>query len=153
MNINSLRTLVLSAAAAAMVVVAASPAEAGRRHHNNAGPAIVAGVMGLAAGAMIAGAMSRPSYGYYEYRTAPRTYYVPRERVYVPRERVYVEPRYYEEPSVVYYRDRPRTYRTNDARAEPWTREWFRSCKARYRSFDPDSGTYKGYDGRRHFCN
>ncbi len=143
MSINALRTLVLSAAAAAMVVVAAAPAEAGGRHHRgNAGPAIVAGIMGLAAGAMIAGAARPHSYRYYSYEPAPRAYYAPRTRVYVS------------DPDVVYYRERPRarTYYYDD-RPEPWTREWFRSCRARYRSFDPDSGTYKGYDGRRHFCN
>jgi hypothetical protein len=25
-------------------------------------------------------------------------------------------------------------------------------CAATFRSFDPDSGTYMGYDGRRHMC-
>ena len=35
---------------------------------------------------------------------------------------------------------------------EPWSREWFRYCESRYRSFDPGSGTFVGYDGREHFC-
>ena len=35
---------------------------------------------------------------------------------------------------------------------EPWTDEWFAWCDARYRSFDPNTGTFLGYDGRRHFC-
>ena len=30
--------------------------------------------------------------------------------------------------------------------------EWLRACSARYRSFDPVSGTYLGYDGLRHPC-
>ena len=29
---------------------------------------------------------------------------------------------------------------------------WLRACAARYRSFDPASGTYLGYDGERHPC-
>lgn len=29
---------------------------------------------------------------------------------------------------------------------------WEAYCFSRYRSFDPISGTYLGYDGRRHFC-
>ena len=29
---------------------------------------------------------------------------------------------------------------------------WYRYCAARYRSFDPASGTYMGYDGHRHRC-
>lgn len=35
---------------------------------------------------------------------------------------------------------------------EPWSHDWYRYCSAKYRSFDPGSGTYLGYDGRRHFC-
>jgi len=34
----------------------------------------------------------------------------------------------------------------------PWTRDWYTACSLRYRSFDPRSGTFLGYDGRRHFC-
>jgi hypothetical protein len=29
---------------------------------------------------------------------------------------------------------------------------WLRACSERYRSFDPASGTYLGYDGQRHPC-
>jgi hypothetical protein len=29
---------------------------------------------------------------------------------------------------------------------------WLAYCSAKYRSFDPASGTYLGYDGRRHVC-
>jgi hypothetical protein len=35
---------------------------------------------------------------------------------------------------------------------EPWSREWFRYCSNRYRSFDGRTGTFMGYDGQRHFC-
>jgi hypothetical protein len=30
--------------------------------------------------------------------------------------------------------------------------DWIRACSDRYRSFDPSSGTYLGYDGQRHPC-
>lgn len=30
---------------------------------------------------------------------------------------------------------------------------WIEYCASRYRSFDPASGTYLGYDGYRHYCN
>ncbi len=30
--------------------------------------------------------------------------------------------------------------------------DWISYCFSRYRSFDPASGTYMGYDGRRHYC-
>ena len=30
--------------------------------------------------------------------------------------------------------------------------DWLASCATRYRSFDPASGTYLGFDGLRHPC-
>lgn len=30
--------------------------------------------------------------------------------------------------------------------------DWYAYCARKYRSFDPRSGTYLGYDGRRHYC-
>lgn len=38
------------------------------------------------------------------------------------------------------------------APAGAWTDAWYRDCARRYRSFDPRSGTFLGYDGERHFC-
>ncbi|WP_332123039.1 BA14K family protein, partial [Azorhizobium caulinodans] len=29
---------------------------------------------------------------------------------------------------------------------------WYAYCASKYRSFDPRTGTYMGYDGRRHPC-
>lgn len=34
----------------------------------------------------------------------------------------------------------------------PWTPEWYDYCDARYRSFNPDTGYFMGYDGYPHFC-
>jgi BA14K-like protein len=34
----------------------------------------------------------------------------------------------------------------------PWTPDWYTYCYSRYRSFDPNSGTFVGYDGYEHFC-
>ena len=34
----------------------------------------------------------------------------------------------------------------------PWTPDWYTYCYSRYRSFDPNSGTFIGYDGYEHFC-
>lgn len=31
--------------------------------------------------------------------------------------------------------------------------DWMDNCRRRYRSFDPYSGTYLGYDGLRHYCH
>lgn len=35
---------------------------------------------------------------------------------------------------------------------EPWSRDWYRYCDNKYRSFNPRTGTYRGFDGRDHFC-
>lgn len=38
------------------------------------------------------------------------------------------------------------------ASAEPWSADWYEYCRDRFRSFDPQTGTYMGFDGKRHFC-
>jgi hypothetical protein len=125
--------LIAAVAVASTTLVAIAPtAHAGDRYHHRdrTGDFIAAGVIGLAAGALIAGAAQAQPRVYYEYAPEP---------VYQPR------PRYvYERPRQVYY-EQYVTY-------EPWTREWYRYCSNRYRSFDPSSGTFMGYDGVRRFC-
>lgn len=39
-----------------------------------------------------------------------------------------------------------------DGTLEPWSRAWLDACKSRYRSFNPETGTFRGYDGLDHFC-
>jgi hypothetical protein len=120
------------AAALALTIGAASlvgTAEAGYRHHhhhNGAGIA-AAGIFGLAAGALIGSALSQPRY-YDYYQPAP----------------VYVEP-----PPPVVYQTAPVYY----ARPDPWSPEWYSYCSQRYRSFNPQTGYFLGYDGNYHFCD
>ena len=33
-----------------------------------------------------------------------------------------------------------------------WTPDWYSYCYSRYRSFNPNTGTFVGYDGYEHFC-
>jgi len=98
-------------------------------HSSHRGDALVAGVAGLAAGALIAGALS-----------TPRPAYADDGYIY--------DDGYYDQPR--YVRRAPVRVRYT---MEPWTREWFRYCSDRYRSFDARTGTFTGYDGQRHFCN
>lgn len=35
---------------------------------------------------------------------------------------------------------------------KPWTKEWRDWCSGRYSSFNPQNGTYLGYDKKRYFC-
>jgi hypothetical protein len=38
------------------------------------------------------------------------------------------------------------------AAPEPGSPEWYDYCSAKYRSFNPDTGYYRGYDGQYHLC-
>ena len=114
--------------AAVAAPISQANADHWRRHHHRNNDAVAAGLLGLAAGAIIIGALSEP---------APRRVYERRATVYdyPPAPRAY-------EPEVITY----------DAGLEPWSRDWYRYCSDRYRSFNPETGTYRGYDGRNHFC-
>ncbi|MGX5806218.1 BA14K family protein [Bradyrhizobium sp. Arg314] len=99
------------------------------------GDAVAAGVLGLAAGALIVGALANN-------RPPPRDYY---DGDYYDRD-VRVRPapvrRYYAQPRIVYA----------DRNAEPWTRGWYEYCFDRYRTFNSRTGTFTGNDGEQHFC-
>lgn len=109
------------AVAATAIPFTATDADAGWRgrhhyhhyHRHHRGDALAAGVLGLAAGAIIGGAIanSQPA-PVYRYQPAPVYQPVP-------------------------------VYRTSD---------WDAYCFSKYRSYDPYSGTYLGYDGYRHPC-
>ena len=132
------KTAILSAAVAATTLATLPAANAGDRHwrrhhghHYNSGgnDLAVAGILGLAAGALAVGIASQPpAYS---------------ERVYVDRYRDY--PAAYDERNVVYADD-------YGGSMEPWSRDWYEYCSNRYRSFNSRSGTFIGYDGREHFC-
>ncbi len=106
-----------------------------RRHHRHNDDALAAGIIGLAAGALIVGALNQP-------RPAP---------VYRPRPVYRQVPVYDNYPDAPPAPREPHVIRYND-QVEPWTRDWYRYCSNRYRSFNAETGTYRGYDGRSHFC-
>lgn len=96
------------------------------RHHRN-NDALVGGLIGLTAGLIIMDAVkSRPQP---VYRPAPQLYDYPPA------------------PSV-----RVRKVVRHVDSLEPWSDEWYRFCSQRYRSFNPETGTFRGHDGRNHFC-
>lgn len=138
---------VLALATAATVLAPITQASADHRRnwrHNRNADALVAGAIGLAAGAIIIGALTE--------QNRPRVIY--RQRVY--NEPIYIDPDddYYPpqpRPRVV---RRPQVIYSDDYAGgfEPWTRDWYEYCSARYRSFNPKYGTYRGYDGLNHFC-
>ena len=135
------KTAVLSAAVAGTMLAALPAANADdwghhRRHHN--GDAIAAGVLGLAAGALIGGALANDQPPPYADRYYDDGYYDRDVRVRPAPVR-----RYYAEPQVVYA----------DRYAEPWTRGWYEYCSDRYRTFNSRTGTFTGNDGEQHFCS
>lgn len=97
------------------------------RHYNDDGSAAAAIILGITGAAIIAGALSNsnPSTVYETY-PAPNAY----------------PPAPSGGPKVITY----------GSTLEPWTRGWYEWCDDRYRSFNPETGTYRGYDGRDHFC-
>lgn len=128
-----LKTAIIGAGVGAMTLAALPAANAGDwrwRHHNSHGDAVAAGIAGLAAGALIGGALaSQPP--------PPPRYY---------------EPDIYE-PGYVVRRAPVRVTRQYYAGGiEPWTRDWYEYCSNRYRTFDARTGTFVGYDGQEHFC-
>lgn len=135
-----MRKAILSLAVLATTLTAMPGAQAGERwrqynrverlHHGSNGDLAVAGILGLAAGALAVGLASRqPTY---------------REPVY---DNPYRRPR--PQPVRDYYPPAPDVYAGS---LEPWSAAWYQYCVDRYRSFDPRSGTYMGYDGERRFC-
>jgi hypothetical protein len=89
-----------------------------RDHRYDPGAAVAAGIIGLATGAIIAGALApQPVYPVAPHRVAPYSHRVVPHRV-----------------------------------APHYTRSDLDYCSRKYRSFDPVSFTYLGYDGRRHYC-
>ncbi|WP_210203540.1 BA14K family protein [Breoghania corrubedonensis] len=121
-----------------------SPAEAGRRHHHHHG-AVGAGVAGFAAGAVIGSMLSQrySNYGssYAGYGPGYAGYYRPN---YYVGSRPYPPPYSYPMPIA------PQPY--DYGRPAPWTPQWYDYCFARYRSFDPRTGYFTAYSGRKVFC-
>ncbi|MDR6757747.1 hypothetical protein J2Y48_003044 [Mycoplana sp. BE70] len=129
------KTAVLAAAVTGATLTTSGLAEARDRHHhhNNNDAAWAAGAAGLVTGVIVGGAIANSGPAYYD-----DGYYAPR--------RVYVEPE---------YRPVRRVYRARPAYVgayEPWSAGWYRYCGDTYRSFNPNTGTFRGYDGLEHFC-
>jgi hypothetical protein len=100
----------------------------GYAHSRGPGYGIGAGVAAVAAGALIGGAIASQNQGYYPAEPYP----------------VYSDPSYvYSDPGYVYTDAAPVVYHSGDSVAY---------CEQTYRSYDPASGTYMGYDGFRHPC-
>ncbi len=129
-----------------------------KKRRSNNHDALAAGVIGFAIGAIIADQASRNRQPDVVYVQPQPRYVEPtpiyREQYREPYRETYREPYVerrplhdtYREPKVIRYED------TFDASYEPWSAEWARWCDSKYRSFNINTGTYRGYDGKDHFC-
>jgi hypothetical protein len=138
--IHPLKTTVLAAAVAASTIAYTPTADA-----NPAAAWWIAG--GIAAGALVVAALAYPSwrgYGPAYAGTAPlyAPNYVGTAPLYAPN---------YVAPSPDYVGTAP-LYRPGVVTVRAWSPGWFQYCQARYRSFNPRTGTFVGTDGRLHFC-
>ena len=110
---------------------------------------IAAGVIGLAVGAIIASEASKrnrhtpqPQYQYSPspYQSGQGSYYGSSQPVPLDQYSGYNG----SGPEVITFND--------PADLQPWTPGWREWCHNRYRSFNQNTGTFRGYDGLDHFC-
>ncbi|MEX0842432.1 MAG: BA14K family protein [Xanthobacteraceae bacterium] len=116
------KTALVAAMIGAMTISSVNPVSAAKGRNK---AAALGAVGGFLLGSVIA-SQARPRY-YYD--SGPAYYYAPPPRVYyAPAPRVYYgPPAYAYDPAIAY-------------------------CMRRFKSYDPYSMTYLGYDGYRHYC-
>jgi hypothetical protein len=111
-------------------------------------------------GALIGGAIATQNQGYYYpqnqgyypqnqgyYYPQNQGYYYPQNQGYYPQNQGYYYPAQtysgYSDPGYVYSDAAPAAYNNGDSVAY---------CEQTYRSYNPATGSYLGYDGFRHAC-
>jgi hypothetical protein len=111
--------------------------------------------LGVAAGAIVGGAIaaSRPWYGYggygYDYGSSYYGYNSGYSTSYYPSANGYGYGGYSYDYSPGYYESNPGYSTSNYSTSAGQDAAY---CAQRFRSYDPGSGTYLGYDGQRHPC-
>lgn len=145
---KTIKSFVIAASIAAVGIGSVSTAQAHQihvKHHhqqhvqkqNNGNNAVVWGIIGLAAGAIIAGSANN--------RSSQR-------RVIAPQQHYPSANHYPQAPRPTYRQKRQYQHSQRAQGYEPWTKGWYNYCDNKYRSFNPRTGTFRGYDGRDHFC-
>ncbi|WP_019222367.1 BA14K family protein [Bartonella rattaustraliani] len=109
---------------------------------NDSGDTLAAGLIGLAAGAILGNVLKKPKQPQIVYQPVPQNQYVYQQ---VPQTVYQQVPR----NQVIYEVQSTTTYQQLQ---KPWTQSWLQYCKKKYRSFNPQTGTFRGFDGLDHFC-
>ncbi|WP_336276503.1 BA14K family protein [Bartonella sp. CB178] len=91
---------------------------------NDSGDTLAAGILGLAAGALLGNALKKNEQPKVVYQVSPQ-------------------------PTIIYQAPPSIVYQTVQ---QPLASGWLQYCKEKYRSFNPETGTFKGRDGKDHFC-
>ncbi|MEO9527736.1 BA14K family protein [Roseibium sp.] len=78
---------------------------------------------------------------------APYHYHPYDMRAYPYRSRVYVNP-----PRGHRYRGQPQRVPYTKTGLAPFTPRWYAYCSRKFKSFNPDTGTYLAYSGKFRFC-
>lgn len=117
-----------------------APQPTKRHTKDDTGKWVVAGIIGLAAGAIILSEVNKS-----KHRNTNKDTLIGR-----------VQPQPIHDGHGADFwpntQSQPYTQTQNRPRIQPWTNAWYRWCAERYRSFNPRTGTYRGLDGFDHFC-
>ncbi|EJF75666.1 BA14K family protein [Bartonella alsatica] len=105
-----------------------------RGNSGNSGDTLAASVLGLAAGAILGNILKQPQQPQIVYQVPPQNRVIYQE---VPQNKM------------VYQVQQTMEYQPTK---QPWTTAWLEYCTKKYRSFNPKTGTFRGYDGLNHFC-
>lgn len=156
-----LKTAVLSAAVAATAVAPLSQAHAGKRRDgaprqqtvvqkSNDGDALIAGIIGIAIGAIVVGAIASQEEAAPPPPPVKNPYRHPRPSI--DRDVVYGEFFGWSEADQKAHYRQAQGGGQYGGSYEPWSANWYRYCANKYDNFDPYSGTYINRNGVEKFC-
>ncbi|GAA5106698.1 BA14K family protein [Bartonella jaculi] len=111
-------------------------------NRDNSGDALAAGIIGLAAGAILGNVLKKPEQPQVIYQVAPQQRVVYQEVPQIVYQQVPQEQIVYEVQQTATYKP----LQQSEASA------WLNYCKKKYRSFNPKTGTFRDRNGLEHFC-
>ncbi len=150
--LNAFRTGIVLTVVGAAMLLGSPGSTAGARadgiYFGGSGFGFAIGSRGYRRGYYFGGGFSGPPFRPY----GPPNYYHPydrraypyRSRLYPNRSRAYVAPRI--------YRGQPQRVPHTKTGLPPFTPQWAAYCARKFKSFNPNTGTYLAYSGKYRFC-